>query len=123
MSFFRLPSFISGKSRVATAVDVAGDAGPTLSLHVPTFGGLVMKPLLDLTDGAFHEPTILAGQVEIHQPEERGLMCNGISVWIEARWTDIEGQKEKGSSVCFEQKAKVDCTDQGPIWLQPGRQR
>lgn len=123
MSFFRLPSFIKGKASNAIGSDVIHSTRPTLSLHVPTFGGIMMKPLLDPSDGAVNEPTILAGQVEIHQPGERGVMCSGISIWIEGRWTDMEGQKDKGTSVCYEQQAKVDCPNQGQIWLKPGRQR
>jgi hypothetical protein len=123
MSFFRLPSFISGKSRDDTATGTGDTAGPTLSLHVPSFGGVMMKPLLDPSAGAVNTPTILAGQVEIYQPAERGLMCKGISVWIEGRWTDVEGGKDKGTSICYRQEAEVDCPEEGQMWLQPGRQR
>jgi len=140
MSFFRLPAFISGKVRAESTSDAAGDAGPTISLHVPTFGGVMMQPLLDPADGSTSNPTILAGQVEIHQPGERGLMCSGIRVWLEARWTDVEeekikgttigyrwtsvgGEKIKGTTVCYEQEAEVECPDGGQIWLPLGRHR
>jgi hypothetical protein len=122
MTFFRLPSFISGKSRDDTATGT-GDTGPTLSLHVPSFGGVMMKPLLDPSTGVVNTPTILAGQVEIYQPAERGLMCKRISVWIEGRWTDVEGGKDKGTSICYRQEAEVDCPEGEQVWLQPGRQR
>lgn len=123
MSFLRFPSFGRGKGRDDTTPNDVLDARPTLRLHVPTFGGIVMKPLLNLVDGAAHEPTILAGQAEIELASEHDVMCSGISVWLEARWTDVEGLKDKGSSVCFEQRADVDCPDSGEIRLRPGRQR
>ena len=123
MSFFRLPSFISGKARDVTTTDISDETRATLSLHVPTFGGVMMKPLLDPSTGAINTPTILAGQVEINQPAESGLLCKGISVWIEARWTDVEGGKDKGISVCFKQEAEIDCPEGDQLWLQPGRQR
>jgi len=82
-----------------------------------------MKPLLHLEDGGVNDPTILAGQVEINQPAEHGIMCNGMSVWIEGRWTDVEGEKDKGTTICFRQEAEVSGIGQGPTWLQPGRQR
>jgi hypothetical protein len=123
MSFFRLPSFISGKAREDTPPDVTGGVGPILSLHVPTFGGLMMKPLLDPSNGTVNTPTILAGQVEIHQPSERGVLCSGLSVWIEGRWTDMEGGKDKGTSICFRQEAELDHPEAGQLWLRPGRQR
>jgi hypothetical protein len=123
MSFFRLPSFISAKARDNNASNAYDDTKPTLSLHVPTFGGVMMKPLLDPSTGAVNTPTILAGQVEINQPAERGLMCKGISVWIEGRWTDVEGGKDKGTSICYRQEAEVDCPEGEQVWLKPGRQR
>jgi hypothetical protein len=72
----------------------------------------MMKPLLDPSTGAVNTPTA-----------ERGLMCKGISVWIEGRWTDVEGGKDKGTSICYRQEAEVDYPEGEHIWLQPGRQR
>lgn len=123
MSFLRLPSFGRGKARSDTAPSVADNTRPTLSLHVPAFGGVMMKPLSDPSGSTFNEPTVLAGQLEVHLPTEHGMMCRGLSAWIEGRWTDVEGKKDKGSTVCYEQKAVIDCSDQEPLWLEPGRQR
>jgi hypothetical protein len=123
MSFLRLPAFGRGKARQDRLASFDDVARPTLSLHVPTFGGIIMKPLLSPIDGANQESTILAGQAEIQLATEHGVLCSGISIWLEGRWTDVEGKKDKGSSVCFEQRAVVDCPDSGRIWLQPGRQR
>jgi hypothetical protein len=83
----------------------------------------MMKPLSDPSIGAVNTPTILAGQVELHQPAAIGLMCSGISVWFEGRWTDVEAGKDKGTSICYRQEAEVDCPEGGQVWLQPGRQR
>lgn len=82
-----------------------------------------MKPLSDPSGSTVNEPTILAGQVEIYLPTDHGFICKGLSVWIEARWIDVEGKKDKGRTVCWEQKAVIDCSDHEPFWLEPGRQR
>lgn len=120
MSFFRFSHSSGSKSRDVKAAD---NGRPTLKLHVPAFGGIVMKPILVTPEGPVADPTVLAGQLEIHVPGKNGIMCSGLSVWLEGRWTDVEGKKDKGTSVCFEQKAAVDCPDQGRIRLRPGSQR
>lgn len=82
-----------------------------------------MKSLLNPSTGAINTPTILAGEVEIHQGAEFGLMCSALLVWIEGRWTDVEGGKDKGTSICYRLKAEVECFEGARLWLQPGKQR
>lgn len=122
MSSSRFFPFKRGKPSNDVTPSALDDAKPTLNLHVPAFGGVVMKPVSDL--GGRNDPTILAGQVEIHLPTRQGLMCRDLLIWIEGRWTDVEGKKDKGTTVCFEQKAEIDLPENREhVWLRPGRQR
>lgn len=92
---------------------------PTLSLHVPAFGGIVMKPI------SLQEDTFLTGQLEVEMPTvyQDGLDCEGLSVWLEGRWTDLEDDREKGTTVCFQQIAVVDVAQDQSLRLWPGTQR
>lgn len=124
MSFLKISPFNRGKARETPLHSTDLASQPTLSLHVPAFGGMVMKPV-SLLPGAVNDDTVLTGQLEVDLPAsyEDGMLCGGVSVWIEKRWTDLEGQREKGNIVCYNQQAVVESGSGQGIWLRPGTQR
>jgi len=85
---------------------------------------MIMKPVSSLP-GSITEDTVLAGQIEVDLSgvHKFGMVCGGLSVWLEGRWTDLEGSREKGTIVCYKQRAVVETGREKEIWLQPGTQR
>jgi hypothetical protein len=86
---------------------------------------MVMNPISPFEAGSVEEHTNLTGQIEVDLPaaHNQGMNCGRLSVWLEGRWTDLEGDKQKGSIVCFERKGEVEVDQVQGLCLQPGTQR
>lgn len=84
-----------------------------------------MNPVVLGPEGFVSEDTIYTGELQVNVPTTNalGMMCSGLSVRLEARWTDLEREKDKGTTIIHECEAFFDSEFGTETWLPPGLRR